>query len=101
MAIHTIPIREALYERLATLATRRGKKVEDVADEILTETLEKTAAPPHSGMTFAEIFAPVQEDFDASGMTDEELSEFVEAEVKTYRAERRGSEPQQQPVVDG
>ena len=30
--------------------------------------------------------------FAASGMSDEELSEFVEAEVKQYRAERRARE---------
>jgi hypothetical protein len=44
---------------------------------------------PHPGMTFREIFAPSQEGFAATGMTDEELSDFVEAEVKAYRAERR------------
>lgn len=41
------------------------------------------------GQTFAEILSPLQEDFDASGMTDEELGELVDAELKASRAERR------------
>ena len=33
---------------------------------------------PHAGMTFAEILAPLQQDFEATGMTDEELGEFID-----------------------
>jgi hypothetical protein len=46
--------------------------------------------------TFREIFAPSQPGFDQSGLSEEELSEFVEAEVKAYRAERRARERQTQ-----
>ena len=92
MPTRSIAIRETLYERLSTLASHRGQKVEEVADEILTQTLERTAL--QSGMTFSEIFAPLQQDFEESGMSDEELSEFVEAEVKAYRAEQRVQEQQ-------
>jgi hypothetical protein len=62
----------------------------------ICEVLEKDLAEqmPHAGMTFREIFAPAQEGFDQSGMTDEELSDFIEAEVKAYRAERRAREQQ-------
>lgn len=38
-------------------------------------------------MSFAQILAPLQEEFDASGMNDEELRDFADAELKTYRAE--------------
>lgn len=46
----------------------------------------------HAAMPFAQILAPLQEDFDASGMTDEELGDFVDAELNAYRAERRANE---------
>jgi len=41
------------------------------------------------GPTFAEILAPLQHDFEATGMTDEELGEFIDAEIKAHRTERR------------
>src|SRR5262245_9504559 len=44
---------------------------------------------PHAGMPFAEILAPLQEDYEASGMSEEELGEFIDAEIRAYRAERR------------
>ena len=46
------------------------------------------ADKPHSGMTLAEISAPLQHNFDASGMTDEEIGEFLDTEIKAYRAEK-------------
>jgi hypothetical protein len=39
--------------------------------------------------TFAEAFAPIRADFEASGMTAEELDELLESEIKEYRAEKR------------
>ena len=39
--------------------------------------------------TFDEICTILQEDFDASGMTDDELGELIDAEIKASRAERR------------
>jgi hypothetical protein len=39
--------------------------------------------------TIAEIIAPLQQDFEATGMTDEELGAFVDAEIKAYCSERR------------
>ena len=41
------------------------------------------------GSTFAEILAPLQQDFDATGMTDEDLGEFIDAEIKAHRGERQ------------
>lgn len=38
--------------------------------------------------TFVQILAPLQEDFEATGMTDEELGEFIDAEIKAHRKER-------------
>lgn len=38
---------------------------------------------------FAKILAPLQQDFEATGMTDEDLGEFIDTEIKAYRSERR------------
>ena len=42
--------------------------------------------------TFREIFGPTQAGFDATGLTEDELSDAIESEVSAYRAERRISE---------
>lgn len=58
-----------------------------------------------SGKSFAEILAPMREDFLASGMTDEELGEFVDDVVARVRAERRercgdeADEPSTAPIL--
>jgi hypothetical protein len=39
--------------------------------------------------TIRQIFAPSQAGFDRSGLSDDELSDSIEADVKAYRAERR------------
>jgi hypothetical protein len=43
--------------------------------------------------SFREIVAPSQAGFDQTGLTDDELSDFLEAEVKAYRAEQATNEP--------
>lgn len=66
-----------------------GKEIE-VHGEAATAEEQK----PHAGMTFEEILTPLHEDFEETGMTDEELGEFIDAEIKAYRAERRAKERQ-------
>lgn len=48
--------------------------------------LELMAAPPRS---LKEISGPIGQEFARSGMTDDELSDFLEAEKHVMRAERR------------
>jgi hypothetical protein len=48
--------------------------------------LELMAAPPKS---LQEISGPIGEEFARNGMTEDELSDFLEAEKHTMRAERR------------
>lgn len=43
--------------------------------------------------TFEEVFGPLQQGFEASGLTEEEVGEFVDTEIKAYRAERQTKEP--------
>ena len=50
-----IPIPTALYERFSAIAAREGRGVEELAEELLAETLSRRfneSAPPHAGMTF-------------------------------------------------
>ena len=82
----TIP--EELRERFEARVQEHGGDQIDYLRELLERDLNGEERP-HAGMTFAEIFAPCAEDFAATGMTDEELAEWVEAEVKASRAERR------------
>jgi hypothetical protein len=70
-------------------------KDEDIKLTLIIPGEELTAETiPHAGMTFTEILAPLQQDFEATGMTDEELGEFIDAEIKAHRAERRAREQQ-------
>jgi hypothetical protein len=85
--------RSEIAERLKVLGNDKrltliipGREIEEF------ETTEDQE--PLADKTFREIFAPTQAGFDQTGMTDEELSDFLEAEVKAYRAERRANEPQ-------
>ena|SRR5579872_1282788 len=87
---------EEIAERLKTLEGDKRLTLIIPGEEI--ETIEK---PEHSneesssaGMTFRQIFAPSQAGFDQTGMSENELSDFLEAEVKAYRAERRAREQQ-------
>jgi hypothetical protein len=87
---------EEIAERLKTLEGDKRLTLIIPGDEIeATEKPEQTdGQQPPADMTFRQIFAPSQTGFDQTGMTDDELSDFVEAEVKAYRAERRAKEQQ-------
>ena len=89
-AANTIALRPDLYETLLRIAAREGKQIETVADEMLTETLRHAPAShaDNSTRTLAEITASVQADFEESGMTDDELCDFIEGEVAAYRSEQ-------------
>lgn len=50
--------------------------------------LERMAMPPKS---LKEISGPIGEEFVRSGMSEDELSDFLEAEKHAMRAERRGN----------
>ena len=54
--------------------------------EILEKDLAATVGESES---FADILAPVYAHTRESGATDEEIGDFVDAEIAAYRAERR------------
>lgn len=93
MGIQTIEVKlsDELLKRLDERIRERGGDRSRYIQEVLEKDLCGT---PHAGMTFAEILAPLQQDFEATGMTEEELGEFIEAEIKAYRAERGAKERQ-------
>jgi hypothetical protein len=85
-----VSIPDDLRERFDARVREHGGDQAQYVREVLERDLRVEA--PHRERTFCDIFGPSQEGFAATGMSDEALSDFVEAEVKTYRAERRERE---------
>jgi hypothetical protein len=69
--------------RLKARAAGAGVDVETYA----ARCLELMASPPKS---LKEISGPIAEEFVRSGLSEDELSDFLEAEKHAMRAERRG-----------
>lgn len=76
----TLPI--DLEHMLERKAATEGIGVEQFA----VEALRRVAEMP----TIRELFADVREEFEASGMTDEELEKEIETALAEVRANRRG-----------
>jgi len=68
--------------KLKAKAAAAGVDIETYA----ARHLELIAAPPKS---LKDLSGPIAEDFARSGMTEDELSDFLEAEKHAMRAERR------------
>jgi hypothetical protein len=73
--------------RLKAKAAKAGVDVETYA----TQHLELMAAMPKS---LRQISGPIAEAFSHSGMSEDELSDFLEVEKHAQRAERRGKRTQ-------
>lgn len=93
--MHTFTVEVTLPDELRERFDARVQEHGGDHARYIREVLERdlTGGLPHQEMTFREIFAPSQEGFAATGLSDEELAEAVEAEVKAYRAARREREP--------
>lgn len=78
----TITLPEELEHALARKAAAEGMDVEQFA----VDALRRVAEMP----TISELFADVRAEFEASGMTDEELEHEIKAAVEEVRARRRG-----------
>jgi hypothetical protein len=75
-------------------AARHGQDRAASLRRLLRE--DRDAAAPPRARTFAEILAPVPEDFRHGGRTEGELDTFLEEALGEARAERhRGKNPQQ------
>jgi hypothetical protein len=85
----TINLPPATIEKLQAEAAASGKDV----DTFIREALEVKLAI--AGRSFRDIMAPVHEDFQKSGMTDEELDDLVDDAVADARATRKAFRPPQ------
>jgi hypothetical protein len=72
-------------EAEATLKVKAAAAGVDV-ETYATRRLELMASPPRS---LREISGPIADEFARSGMSEDELSDFLEAEKHAMRAERR------------
>jgi hypothetical protein len=77
----TLPIDLELQGLLAKKAAEVGVQVETFAVDALRRVVQMP--------TISEIFADVGAEFEASGMTDEELRQEIEEALAEVRAERR------------
>jgi hypothetical protein len=87
---------EEIVERLKTVSDGRRLTLIIPGDIVTADDLAPPAgsALSQSDMTFRSIFGSSQEGFDHIAMTDDELAEFLEDEVKAHRAEQGNKEPQ-------
>ena len=72
------------------LQDRAAQLGQDLTAYLRTLIQENLDAPPSDrGRTFAEILAPIHEDFQKSGMSEGELDALLEEAITESRAERR------------
>ena len=83
----TIDLSPDEERRLQERATQLGQDLTGYVRRLIHEDLKGPS--PKSGRTFAEILAPVHEDFRKSGMTEDELDTLLEEALKESRAARR------------
>ncbi len=79
-AVMTLAVDTEIQGWLTKRTAAQGVAVEQCAVEALRQLARKP--------TIREIFADVTADFEASGMTDEELGELVEQTLLEVRAEQ-------------
>jgi hypothetical protein len=84
----TIDLPTETERKLLARAAATGQDVADLIREAVEEKL-RTPLP-----TFAEVLAPVHEDFRASGMTQAELDALLEGTLAEVRKERRDRQGQ-------
>ena len=89
-ATMTLPIDIEIESWLADNAAAQGVKAEQFA----VEALRRLARRP----SIDEVFAGVQAEFAASGMTDEELSQIIERALAEVRAARNGGGRERHPA---
>jgi hypothetical protein len=88
MSIH-ITLTPEQERKLAELARARGKDPAAHAHDVVTAYLK--GADQKGAKSFAEILAPIWEGWRQSGMTDSEVDDLFERELRDVRSERRRS----------
>ena len=69
----TIQLPDLVQRHLTERAIQDGKSAESLASQIIAQ-----AVVPESEKTFAEILAPIREEFAASGITEAEWDEMID-----------------------
>ena len=99
----TIQLPAEVEAKLRDRAAQSGLAVEIYAWKLIEQGLKgseevsgigQRAGPPHPGTTLDEILAPVRDEFEQSGMTEDELTQFltkVRDEVRREKRERKVS----------
>ena len=88
LTIEVSGISDETMSRLDKRAEACGTDRSQIILEIIEAGLKDTQSAAHE-LTFAEIVAPLQQDFEASGMSEDELGEFIDSEIQAYRRERK------------
>jgi hypothetical protein len=77
----TLPIDTELASLLTKKAATQGVNVEQFAVDVLRRAAQRPSV--------REVFADVGAEFEASGMTEDELGDLIEEALVEVRAERR------------
>jgi hypothetical protein len=78
-------------KKLMERASESGQDVTSYVQRLIARDIERAE-------TFAELLAPIHEDFRKSGMTEEELETLLESELAEARKERRKAKDRAQQV---
>ena len=76
----TVELSPRTQQRLEALAASRGKPVEAFVSDLIAKTIEERS--------FDEILASLREGFAASGMSEEEATALLDAELNAVRKAR-------------
>jgi hypothetical protein len=74
----TLQLPPEIEKQLLERAAQAGQSAEVLALNLIEQALRDNGATSHADKTFAEIFAPVREEFRQSGMTEDELHGLIE-----------------------
>jgi hypothetical protein len=74
----------AVLERLEAAAQASGKDVETFVREVVEQKLARRQK------TFAEVLKPIHDAVDASGLSEQDVDQLLESELRAARAFRQG-----------
>ena len=75
----TVDLKLETEARVKTQSLRNGVKIEDYVSELVEEASDRRERIERgTEKSFAEILAPIHKEFEESGMSEAELTEFLE-----------------------
>ena len=85
-----VSLPDDLVKRVDQRVRERGTDRDRAIQELIERGLKQDAFP-QAGMTVAELLSRAAGPSPADAMSDEELSQFIDGEIREYRAEKRKS----------